>query len=68
MRDELLQLRRQVTSLQDDLRTEGRKFAQGTRDMAQETNNMIDPRQAGDTQTEPKPLPKPLDIHEDPLA
>jgi sec-independent protein translocase protein TatB len=68
MRDEILQLRRQVTSLQDDLRTEGRKFAQGTRDITQETRNIIDPRQVIDTTTEPNPLPKPLAIDEDPSA
>lgn len=68
MRDEILQLRRQVTSLQDDLRTEGRKFAQGTRDVVQETRNVIDPRQALNAEAEVKPLPKPLDIDEDPSA
>lgn len=68
MRDEILQLRRQVTSLQDDLRQEGRKFAQGTRDVVQETRNVIDPRQALKVETEPQPLPKPVDIDEDPSA
>lgn len=72
MRDELQQLRRQVTTLQDDLKTEARHFAQGTRQIARDVENSLDPRLAnGDAAAappSPPSLPNPLEISDDPEA
>lgn len=72
MRDELQQLRRQVTSLQDDLKTEARHFAQGTRQIARDVENSLDPRLAnGDAAASPptpSALPNPLEVSDDPEA
>lgn len=69
MRDELQQLRRQVTSLQDDLKTEARHFAQGTHQIARDVENALDPRLAN-TASPPTPpaLPKPVEVSDDPEA
>jgi Sec-independent protein translocase protein TatA len=72
MRDELQQLRRQVTTLQDDLKTEARHFAQGTRQIARDVENSLDPRLAnGDAAAAPPAppsLPNPLEVSDDPEA
>ena len=70
MRDELQQLRRQVTSLQDDLKTEARHFAQGTRQIARDVEQSLDPRvtngDAAAVPPSPPSLPKPLEVSDDP--
>lgn len=74
MRDELHQLRRQVTSLQDDLKAEARHLAQGTRQIAQDLENSLDPRLAANGNAAANPssdpplpaLPKPLEVTDDP--
>ncbi|MBP7999990.1 MAG: hypothetical protein KA314_09815 [Chloroflexi bacterium] len=70
MRDEILQLRRQVTSLQDDLKTEARHFAQGTRQISQEVENTLDPRRvasnAAATPTDVPSLPNAVNVGDDP--